>query len=113
MPAYCYSDSTGRAEERFFKMGEAPSRVCTDTGRWLLRDYAAEWRPQRRSCRDYRLECYASGVAPHQAQELRDFFKKHNESIEVTNSGDPVYTSAGQRRRLLKLRGFVDKNSFC
>ena len=59
------------------------------------------------------LECYASGVAPQQAQELRDFFKKHNESVDVTNKGNPVYTSAGQRKRLLKLRNLCDKSAFC
>ena len=59
------------------------------------------------------IECIASGVAPQQAQELRDFFSAHGEQVEVSNSGDPIYTSAAQRKRLLKLRGLHDRNSFC
>jgi hypothetical protein len=66
--------------------------------------HTGDWNP---------IECYASGVAPSQAQDLRDFFAKHGENVEVTKNGDPVYTSASQRRRLLKLRGLVDKSSFC
>jgi len=58
------------------------------------------------------IECIASGVAPQQAQELRDFFSKHGESVEVTSDGNPVYTSSSQRKRLLKLRGLHDRNSF-
>ena len=56
--------------------------------------------------------CYASGVNPQQAGELREFFVKHGENVDVTSQGDPIYTSPGQRKRLLKLRGLVDKSSF-
>ncbi|MFA5766843.1 MAG: hypothetical protein WC919_02890 [Candidatus Paceibacterota bacterium] len=59
------------------------------------------------------IACVASGVNPEQAQELRDFYAMHGESVEVTNEGDPVYTSMRQRRRLLKLRGFHDRSAFC
>ncbi len=54
------------------------------------------------------IECNASSVPAHQAQELRDFFSKHGEHVEVTNEGKPVYTSQRQQDRLLKLRGMVN-----
>ena len=54
-------------------------------------------------------ECYASGVHASQAQELRDFFAKNGESVEVTKNGDPVYTSASEERRCLRLRGMHNK----
>jgi len=114
MATYCYTDETGSTEVHNFPMGKAPEQVVFTNGREAKRDMAAEWKPCKgRSCRDYRIECLASGVNPAQAPELRKFFKKHGESVEVTNDGNPVYTSSGQRKRLLKLRGFYDKNSFC
>ena len=59
------------------------------------------------------MACVASGVQASQAGELREFFRKHGERVDVTSDGDPMYTSARQRSRLLKLRGFVDKSAFC
>jgi hypothetical protein len=58
------------------------------------------------------LECIASGVHPSQANELREFYQKHGEHVEVTNDGNPVYTSMRQRRRLLEIRGLHDNNCF-
>lgn len=58
------------------------------------------------------LECYASGVHPDQAQELRDEFKRLNLDVEVTKDGNPVYTSAAHRREALKKRGFFDRASY-
>ena len=56
--------------------------------------------------------CWASGVGANQAQELRDLLKSHGETVEVNNSGDPIYTSQHQRERCLKIRGMHDKRSF-
>lgn len=56
--------------------------------------------------------CWASGVGSNQAQELRDFFKSHGESVEVTGGGDPIYTSMRHRKKCLALRGMHDKRSF-
>jgi hypothetical protein len=69
--------------------------------------------PPRRQVSTWpRPPCVVSGVHASQAQELRDFFKKHGEHVEVTNEGDPIYTSRRQRQRCLKMRGMVDKNYF-
>jgi hypothetical protein len=92
-------------------MGEAPREIVAESGQVACRDFGAEL-PSRRSCAWNPIECVASGVNAEQAGELRDFFRKHNESVEVTSDGNPVYTSAGQRKRLLKLRGFHDRNSY-
>lgn len=113
MATYCFTDNEGNTEIHHFRMGQAPAEVVFSNGRIAERDLAAEWKPDKRSCRDYRLECLASGVNPLQAPELRRFFKKHGESVEISADGNPIYTSAGQRKRLLKLRGFCDRNSFC
>ena len=59
------------------------------------------------------IECIASGVAPQQAGELRQFFAKHGESVDVTADGNPIYTSHSQRKRLLKLRNLYDKAAYC
>ena len=53
--------------------------------------------------------CYASGVHANKAGELREFFQKRGVDIEVTRDGDPVYTSASQEKRCLKMRGMYNK----
>jgi hypothetical protein len=111
MPVYYYSDDSGHYEECFFPMGKAPSEVNIE-GNILVRDFGAEnvARPSRKG---WPIECVASGVNASQAGELREFFQKHGENVEVSRDGNPIYTSAGQRKRLLKLRGFHDRSSFC
>ena len=113
MPYYCFTvkDKTLTVDE-FFKMGEAPGKIRLVDGREAFRDYCAEHQTHRRSGAGWPFECIASGVAPSQAQELRDFYKKHNEHVTVTSDGNPVYETPRDRRRLLKLRGLHDKSDF-
>jgi len=68
--------------------------------------------PASKGVAGWPFECIASGVNANQAGELRNFFAKNGENVDVTPDGNPIYTSPGQRKRLLKLRGFVDKSSF-
>jgi len=56
--------------------------------------------------------CVGSGVNASQAQELRDFYKKHGLNVRVTNDGDPIYDDPKQRKRALKVRGLHDNNSY-
>jgi hypothetical protein len=58
------------------------------------------------------MECVASGVAPSQAQELRDYYRRHGVPTEVTADGNPIYRNAAHRRKALKVRGMHDKASF-
>ena len=58
------------------------------------------------------LECYASGVAPDQAGELRDYLAKKGVPTEVSADGNPIYRDAAHRRKALKARGLHDKASF-
>jgi hypothetical protein len=111
MPFYCYSDESGCVEERFFRMGKAPEFIVLDNGSKATRDFAAE-HSSRRSVAWNPIECIASGVPAQQAGELREFYKKHGEIVEVSSRGNPVYTSAQQRKRLLKLRGLHDNDSY-
>lgn len=112
MPTYCYSTDDGHVEERQFPMGSAPRTITLDDGRVAERDFAAEHLP-RRPGSGWPIVCYASGVNAAQAGELREFFKTHGCPTEVTGDGDPVYTSPEHRRRALKLRGFIDRSSYC
>ncbi len=54
--------------------------------------------------------CIGSGVNAVQADELRGFFDKHGETVEVTGDGDPVYENTNQRKRCLRMRGFADNS---
>ena len=122
MAIYCFITNEGKIVERAFPMGACPYSVEVD-GIEAVRCRAAEGvsgyvkgskTPVKRGHGKWPMEpCTASGVQPDQAQELRDLYKKNNLNIEVTPSGDPIYESAKQRKKALKLRGFVDKASYC
>ena len=66
---------------------------------------------RRRGPSRFPYACPWSGVHQSQAQELRDFYAARGEKVEVTGDGDPVYTSRRHRKRLLKMRGMVDRGS--
>jgi hypothetical protein len=110
MPTYCFSSASGDIVEEFFPMGKSPQAISID-GETYERDFLAE-RQGRPSRKGWPIECIASGVNANQAGELRYFFRKHGENVDVTRDGNPIYTSPSQRKRLLKLRGFHDRNSF-
>lgn len=84
---YHYDHKTGKVVE-----GRAP--VEERTGDWPA------------------LTCFASGVHASQAQELRDYLRERGCPTEVTENGDPVYTSPAHRKKALKLRGMYDRDSF-
>ena len=118
MPIYCWRTEDGEAFENYFPMAEVPEFLFTSDGRKALRDYAAErvsGNVKERSERSRgwpMAPCVGSGVNAEQAPELREHFRKHNVDCEVTTDGDPIYTSASQRKKALKCRGMHDKSSF-
>jgi hypothetical protein len=59
------------------------------------------------------IACVASGVHPSQANELREFLQKSGVPTEVTSDGDPVYRNASHQRNALKVRGLVNRSSYC
>ena len=59
------------------------------------------------------MACYASGVHADNANDLRKHLADRGVRTEITKNGDPVYTSAAHRKKALKVRGLIDKNSFC
>jgi len=93
-------------------MGQAPNSVTLPNGKVAHRDFMAEHSGKRRSAAQWPIECIASGVSGHQADELRAYFKKHNFDCDVSNDGNPIYRDAQHRKRALKLRGFCDKSSY-
>lgn len=86
---------------KFFHYDHESGKVVE--GRAPVRETMAAWPMQ---------PCVASGVNASQGEELRKFFSGHGESVVVVD-GDPVYESPSQRKKLLKLRGFVDRSSYC
>lgn len=119
MPNYCYERPDGEIFERAYPMGEAPD-FLVDAGQTCIRSFQAEITTQSVSVkggsghvrRTWPMTCYGSGVNADQAPELRKHLKDAGVPTEVTRNGDPVYTSAAHRRKALKARGLVDKNSF-
>ena len=118
MPIYCFKTDDGRAIEKFFRMADVPASVIHSNGSRAWRDFqservsgtvaAASERPRGWPMKP----CVGSGVHSDQAPELREHFKKHNVDCEVTTNGDPIYTSASQRKKALRCRGIHDKASF-
>ncbi|MCP4899993.1 MAG: hypothetical protein GY906_23745 [bacterium] len=121
MPIYCYRSDDGEPLEQVFLRGKAPKTIVAEDGKAFRRDYQAELSgmigivkgstsPIR--TRAWPMTCVSSGVQATQAGELRDHLRKRGCPTEVTRDGDPVYTSATHRKKALKVRGMVDKNSF-
>ena len=111
MPSYCYTSPTGETVERFFPMGDAPQAITLD-GQEAKRDYQAERVGVPATKGWPMVPCFASGVHPKQAQELRDGLRKAGIATEVTRGGDPIYTSAVHRKKALAARGLHDNASF-
>jgi len=111
MPNYCYTSPAGELFEKYYKMGEAPSKIVLDNGTVVERDFAAEHSP-RQAGGGWPIECLGSSVHPSQAQELRDHFQASGVPTEVTREGRPVYRDKQHRERALKCRGLHDLNSF-
>ena len=122
MPIYCYRTEAGYLLERVFRMGEAPEKIKdpVSKGFFATRDYGAEGvtgtvvRTEHRSKlkRLWPMTCYASGVHPSQAGELRQHLRERGCPTEVTKGGDPIYNSPAHRKKALKVRGMHDRNSF-
>jgi hypothetical protein len=111
MPTYCYQEGeTGRIHERVFAIGTAPE-YFKEGGKEYFRCYQAE-RKSVPPTKGWPLTCYASGVHPSQAGQLREYLERAGVPTEVTPDGDPVYRDARHRRRALKARGMVDKSSY-
>lgn len=109
MPVYCYTNGR-RKIERWFPASHHPKEIIHD-GKTYRRDFAAEGVGVP-ATKGWPIECVASGVAPSQAQELRDFYRKHGVPTEVTADGNPIYRNASHRRKALKVRGMHDKASY-
>ncbi len=125
MPTYCFATEEGEILERFFRMADVPDSITSEDGRVAVRDFQAEGvtgqmvgtdnptRIRKGPVRPWPMKpCVGSGVHESQAQDLRDHFKKHNVDVEVTTDGDPIYTSAAQRKRALECRAMHDRASF-
>lgn len=92
-------------------MGHAPRQIDINA-KLFVRDFNAE-RVAVPSTAGWPLKpCFASGVHPEQAQELRDGLRGAGVATEVTSGGDPIYTSAVHRKKALAVRGIHDNNSF-
>jgi len=120
MPLYCYTTDDGETVERYFPMGGAPASVKVGD-KVACRDRAAEaplcfvkgsQTPVKQGHGKWPMTCFASGVHPSQAQELRDHLKRNGVPTDVNKDGDPIYTSKEHRKKALKARGMHDKSSF-
>jgi len=111
MPTYCYETKKGKVFDRSYRMGRAPRSIVVD-GQRAKRSLAAEFCSVPNSI-GYPIECLGSGVNAADAGKLRSLLKRKGVPTDVTNDGNPVYTSANHQRRALKARGLHLNNSYC
>jgi len=112
MPTYCYEDKDGAVYERVFSiMAKIPPWIMLKDGRKATRCYHAESKNVSPT-KGWPMTCYASGVNPSQAGELRSLLASKGVPTEITADGDPIYRDARHRHKALKARGFVDKLSY-
>jgi len=109
MPLYVYRHGK-KTVTRAFRIADRPAFVMV--GKVRYDRSIGDERPGVPATAGWPIECVASGVAPQQAGELREFYRKRGCPTEVTADGNPVYRNAAHRRRALKLRGFHDRSSF-
>ena len=110
---YCYETEEGVVVDRVFQMGKAPAEVTLPNGKVAKRSFRAEHSPRTARGEGWPMApCYASGVHPSQAGELRKFFFDSGVKTDVTSNGDPIYTSPSHRKAALKVRGLHDKASY-
>jgi hypothetical protein len=109
MPMYAFRCGK-RLVTRSFPVSERPKSIEID-GRVYKRSYADE-RPGVPATAGWPIECYASGVNPDQAGELRDYLAKKGVPTEVSADGNPIYRDASHRRKALKARGLHDRASY-
>lgn len=112
MPIYCYRTKNNEFVEKLFRVGEAPDEILLDGGETATRCFQAEHAPRNAGYAGWPIVCFASGVHPNQAGELRKFLAERGCPTEVTRDGDPVYRDAAHRRKALRLRGMHDNCSF-
>lgn len=111
MPTYCYETKDGTVFERNFPMGKAKRIIMVD-GKRARRSLMAELTSVP-STKGWPFECDASGVHPDDAGKLRTLLKKSGVPTDVTQNGNPVYTSARHRRKALAARGLHDNAAYC
>ena len=109
MPMYCYRNGS-QVIERYFPMSSHPKEIVV-RGKVFRRDIASEGVSVPATA-GWPMECYASGVNPDQAGELRKFFKDRGCPTEVSADGNPIYRNARHRKKALKLRGFRDNSGY-
>jgi len=120
MRVYCYKTEDNLIVDRTFPVGQAPKSIVLPDGKVAIRDYQAEAQGMLCTVKGstssrkpaWPQVCYASGVHPGQANELRQHLRERGCPTEVTKGGDPIYTSAAHRKKALKIRGMHDRNSF-
>jgi hypothetical protein len=113
MPTYCYQKPDGEVVERVFPRGEAPDEILLGGGQTAKRSYRAEFGDRRQNASaGWPMTCYASGVHPEQASQLREHLRRKGVPTEVNKNGDPVYRDRHHRRRALAARGIHDRASY-
>lgn len=75
-------------------------------------DYGIVRAKSHQHCGNYPMASYAVGVGASQVPEQMKADKKAGVPTEYTESGDPIFTSRGHRKKYLKHVGFHDRNSY-
>ena len=123
MPRYSYSimDKSGQREivvERVFPMGKQPNHVILEDGRRADRDMAMDFLDVAVSA-DYAkpIHSTAMGWHPSQREEVMAAARRESVPLELAPSRDgsvlqAVFRNPRQRRKVLRWRKLIDRESF-
>jgi hypothetical protein len=119
MPTYCFTTDSGWTVERDYPPGNAPGKIRVEIDgekEWAHRNWGAEGKtgfvsgsknPVKRT---WPMEpCWASGVHSSDAGKLRKYLKDRGCPTEVTEGGNPIYTSQRHQNKALKIRGMHNR----
>lgn len=111
MTPYLYTSADGRTIERWFPMGQARKRVVED-GRVFRRDLRAEQCGHRSGDPWTDHESWAMGVHPLDREEAMRVAREGGVPTHYNEDGNPIITSASHQRKLMRLLGMHNKQSY-
>ena len=111
MPVYSFICVCGKVDEIQRPMSASGKRLKCACGKLMRRNFGAE-APGRRAASDtYPHASYALGGHPDDRAKMTQDAINKNVPTEINRDGDPVFTSAGHRKKYCEAFGFYDRNA--
>lgn len=111
MPFYEYKTEDGEIVTHFCSYKNKPKELKLEDGR-VAKPIISRVGILGTSSSGWPYACRATGVAPHQREELGKFLKGKGVPTEITKDGRPIYENSVHREKALKARSMVDYDAY-